>query len=237
MANEPPPPVDDLYKRLKCARTATPEVIKAAYRKAAMKHHPDKGGKPEEFAKVQFAYDVLSDPDRRKLYDETGTAEPKKADNAEAGAMELVTMGFKQIVDELIAFDQQKDGPSAAWAAAIGASRIPISLNGAMERFIQDQLARADGEIKASASAIKTLERVQKKTRRRDGAKSFLHVILEQQLIGHRANVSRHSTNKATILAAAKIIKEHDFDDPNYEMPDMAAQLFKRSSIFITNIS
>jgi DnaJ-class molecular chaperone len=41
---------------------ATPEQIKSAYRKLAMKHHPDKGGKIEEFQKIQEAYDALTKP-------------------------------------------------------------------------------------------------------------------------------------------------------------------------------
>lgn len=41
---------------------ASPADIKSAYRKLAMKHHPDKGGDPAEFQKIQEAYDALTKP-------------------------------------------------------------------------------------------------------------------------------------------------------------------------------
>jgi DnaJ-class molecular chaperone len=66
----------DPYKDPGIQRGATDEEVKKAYRKLAMKHHPDKGGDPEQFKKVQGAYDVLSDPQRRQNFDQFGMAEP-----------------------------------------------------------------------------------------------------------------------------------------------------------------
>ncbi|CAE8720516.1 unnamed protein product, partial [Polarella glacialis] len=43
--------------------------IRAAYRKLAMIHHPDKGGDKEEFQKIQGAYETLGDEDARRRYD------------------------------------------------------------------------------------------------------------------------------------------------------------------------
>jgi curved DNA-binding protein CbpA len=70
-----------LYEILGIRRTATPEQIAKAYRKLAVKYHPDvvKGdpaAATKKFHEMQEAYDVLSDPERRKLYDETGSTVP-----------------------------------------------------------------------------------------------------------------------------------------------------------------
>lgn len=66
----------DLYQVLGTGRTASPEDIKKAYRKLARKHHPDvnPGNKEaeERFKEISFAYDVLGDAEKRKLYDEFG---------------------------------------------------------------------------------------------------------------------------------------------------------------------
>jgi hypothetical protein len=45
-------------------------VIKGKYRQLALQHHPDKGGKDADFCSIKVAYDVLSDNDKRKNYDE-----------------------------------------------------------------------------------------------------------------------------------------------------------------------
>ena len=60
------------YKTLGVEKMATQGDIKKAYRKLAIQHHPDKGGDPEKFKEISRAYEVLSDPEKRKKYDEGG---------------------------------------------------------------------------------------------------------------------------------------------------------------------
>ncbi len=66
----------DYYKVLGVGTKATPEEIKKAYRKLALKHHPDKtkGNKAaeEKFKEINEANEVLSDPEKRKKYDQFG---------------------------------------------------------------------------------------------------------------------------------------------------------------------
>lgn len=68
----------DFYKTLGVSRSASPEEIKAAYRKLAKKYHPDvnKGDKTaeEKFKDISEAYDVLSDKKKREEYDMFGAA-------------------------------------------------------------------------------------------------------------------------------------------------------------------
>ena len=64
-----------LYKILDVGRYATPAQIKKAYYKKSLKDHPDKGGDPEEFQKLSEAYEVLSDPVKKEMYDEIGLTE------------------------------------------------------------------------------------------------------------------------------------------------------------------
>lgn len=63
----------DYYEILNVERTATPEVIKKAYRRLALKYHPDKNkgdkGAEAKFKEISEAYAILSDADKRKRYD------------------------------------------------------------------------------------------------------------------------------------------------------------------------
>jgi len=68
----------EYYQVLGVAKTATADEIKKAYRKLALKYHPDKnqGNKKseEKFKEISEAYAVLSDPEKRKQYDTYGSA-------------------------------------------------------------------------------------------------------------------------------------------------------------------
>lgn len=59
----------DYYKILGVAKNATPAEIKSAYKKLAMKHHPDRGGDNALFQDIAEAYNILSDETKRAEYD------------------------------------------------------------------------------------------------------------------------------------------------------------------------
>ncbi|KAJ4953828.1 hypothetical protein NE237_030660 [Protea cynaroides] len=60
------------YEILGVSQSASADELKKAYKKAAIINHPDKGGDPEKFKELAQAYEVLSDPDKRELYDQYG---------------------------------------------------------------------------------------------------------------------------------------------------------------------
>jgi DnaJ family protein A protein 2 len=60
------------YEVLGIPKDASAADIKKAFRKQAMQHHPDKGGDEDKFKEVSKAYEILSDPEKKAIYDEHG---------------------------------------------------------------------------------------------------------------------------------------------------------------------
>src|SRR3972149_7122800 len=72
----------DYYETLGVPRNATPEEVKKAFRRLAMKYHPDRNKSHDahdRFKAINEAYEVLSDPERRAMYDRFGHAGAEQA--------------------------------------------------------------------------------------------------------------------------------------------------------------
>ena len=65
----------DPYKVLGVKQGASEEEVKKAYRKQAMKHHPDKGGDPEKFKEIQGAYEKITNPQPEQFDQAAGFAD------------------------------------------------------------------------------------------------------------------------------------------------------------------
>ena len=88
----------DYYEVLGVDKSASAEEIKKAYRKMAIKYHPDKnpGDKDaeEKFKEAAEAYDVLSNPEKRQRYDQFGHAGFSGAGGAGAGGFSAGGFSF-----------------------------------------------------------------------------------------------------------------------------------------------
>ena len=74
-----------LYEKLSVNKTANQDEIKKAYHKLSKVLHPDKGGDPEKFKEIVRASEILSDEQKRKLYDELGIIEGENGGAPEGG--------------------------------------------------------------------------------------------------------------------------------------------------------
>jgi molecular chaperone DnaJ len=110
----------DFYEVLGLAKGASDDEIKKAYRKLAMKHHPDRnqGDKAKEaeaqFKEVKEAYEMLSDPEKRAAYDQYGHAGVDPNMRGGPGAGGFGGAGFGEAFGDIFGdiFGQQRRGPS-----------------------------------------------------------------------------------------------------------------------------
>lgn len=75
------------YEVLGVSKSASQDELKKAYRKAAIRNHPDKGGDPEKFKELGQAYEVLSDPEKRDIYDQFGEDALKEGMGSGSGSV------------------------------------------------------------------------------------------------------------------------------------------------------
>lgn len=68
-----------LYEILEVDKKASDEEIKRSYKKLALKYHPDKGGSAELFKALSVAHSILSDAEKRKIYDQNGDVDSDEA--------------------------------------------------------------------------------------------------------------------------------------------------------------
>ncbi len=104
----------DYYRILGVSKTATPEEIKQAFRKLARKYHPDVNPNNKQaeasFKEVNEAYEVLSDPDKRKKYDQFGqywkqaeSGFPNGGVGVDMGGFDFSEYGsFDEFINELL---------------------------------------------------------------------------------------------------------------------------------------
>jgi DnaJ family protein A protein 2 len=90
--NQPPKEVDNkkYYEILGVDPKASSDEIRKAYRKLAVKLHPDKGGDQHKFQELQHAYEILSDPEKRDIYDKYGEEGLKEGAGGDGDIFDLL---------------------------------------------------------------------------------------------------------------------------------------------------
>ena len=129
------------YTTLGVKPDCSQEAIKKSFRKLSKEHHPDLGGKADEFKKYSEAYDILSDPEKRAHYDEVGDANSLDELDKEILAhfnqlLQMVFQGFAAI--------------DADWKTAI-------------KNSIKEVKHQAENEVTKCTSNLEKIEKVIKK--------------------------------------------------------------------------
>ncbi|MBI4642667.1 MAG: molecular chaperone DnaJ [Deltaproteobacteria bacterium] len=107
--------MEDYYETLGISRNATPEEIKTAYRRLALRYHPDKNpgnqAAEERFKLLSEAYQVLSDIEKRQLYDLYGHAGLAGMDVSGFGGFEDIFSSFGEVFEDFFGFGRRRGRP------------------------------------------------------------------------------------------------------------------------------
>src|SRR5258706_573022 len=167
--------MSDPYEDLGVARNADAKVIKRAYRKRVMKEHPDRGGSEEGFKRLQLAYDVLSDPERKDKYDRTGDSGIDYA--AQKAFAELASM-FVQLAEQCDPDHQD--------------------LKALVVQNVSQQIEQCRHKIAQNNKIIAKMERAAKRVRRKSGGENLVegffrsHILVAQNAIARlEAEIAR----------------------------------------------
>ena len=179
----------DYYKILGVSKTATFDQIKKAYRDLAKDLHPDAGGDPKMFKALAQAYEVLSDPAKRSIFDsgkDPAKRGPSIKDQAERQIIEI----YNQMLNKELQIDRKAELRDAYGALQSGDKILFIKeLENVMDHDI-DKL-RLDGEEykKAIGFYQKKLGSIEKKS---DGQNIFDAFMLDniKAITGQRTRVA-----------------------------------------------
>jgi curved DNA-binding protein CbpA len=185
---------------------AAPEIDKA-YRQKARKVHPDTGGSDTAFHALSHAYEVLSDPERRKAYDATGYEGELISENIAARAMERIHELVASVLDSDIPFES-------------------IDLVAAIRDTLTKQKAEIAAGVKKLERQAKRAEAMASRFRRDSGHKNsgdnFIRGLLERRAAETRQNAEKTRQEEAVFVKAIELLADYSFE--HEKAPKQAAE-------------
>lgn len=188
----------DLYEILGVRRNATADTIKKAYRKRSRDHHPDRGGDADAFRALQTAYEVLSDPVRRKTYDETGAFDPNAGvDHDLPVVIQFLHNGLMEVLQN---YEQMRVEPEKR-----------DLIKDMIDRFREGQKTRADA-MKNFRRGQTVLDRVIKRLKVKEGEANLLADVARSKRAELEKVIVTTAAEIEYMTKAIKILENHEFD-------------------------
>ena len=179
------------YEVLGVAPTATDAEIKQAWRRASARHHPDRaGGDAVQMAAVNDAYEVLSAPERRKQFDETGTTEKMMS---MLQAAELMIPGLANNAVDRCGDPAQADLHFMMWSEVTGVLR-------------EDRAAQAQA-VKQRDKLKKVLKRFKRK-----GGENLIAAAIAEQINKIGKYLEGNTQHQLLLLEVLEVLKDYSYD-------------------------
>ena len=176
------------YTELDVSITASTEEIKQRYRTLAQMHHPDKGGNEEVFKRIKLAYEILSDPVRRKQYDITGeTTTTNAKDEAISNIIQIilhVVPNFNADEEDLI--------------------KIAEGEANAMLEMVRNDILNTEMQIQR-------FQKVLKKLRIKTKSENVLESIIKKQIDQRKKDLLSFHKNVKVCMLMLEILKDYEY--------------------------
>lgn len=183
------------YKILNVPTDSTPEEIKKVYRKLSMIHHPDKGGNEDDFHKINLAYRVLSDNDKRRVYDEQEVILDESPDHVKNQVHGRLAVLFNEWLDRSLKGED-------------------LVLKDWMDEQLTDNKKKLLATNKQLEDAISKAEAVRERLHHRKDGESFLHDIIKSRVKSYRQVVFQQEQELVIIEEVQEALSEYDYDEP-----------------------
>lgn len=183
----------DLYKILGVAKDATPDQIKKAYRKMAIKHHPDKGGDENEFKALVVAYTVLSDEDKRRRYDNGESVESVSQNTP------IEQQAFKLLMETFISFVN----------AVPDTSKFDIFQK--IKEHVNHMTTHMNVALNELAARIDKYEKTKKRIKSKDENNMFV-MGLDNEIASTNRSIKKVKEQQEVAKIAVKILEDYGYD-------------------------
>jgi DnaJ-class molecular chaperone len=181
-----------LYEDLEIDKDATPETIKKAFRKKAKQTHPDNGGKSDEFRAIAKAYNILSDEEKRKRYDNGENPDNINQSNKQERVLNIVFSIFNHIVDQNI-------------------DLVHHNLFDLMRQSIRANQQNFKSEKNRNQNNIERYNNILGRIKKKDKSALFIQ-LLDDKIKGCNAIIIQLDDNISMCDGALKLIKECEYE-------------------------
>jgi curved DNA-binding protein CbpA len=186
----------DLYAILQIHKEATQKEIQKAFHALSKRHHPDVGGDPQEFQRINSAYEVLCDPEKRKYYDKTGCI---KQNENEIYA--VVSSIISKNIDEFL--------------SSLTQSVFSLDFIGCIIKKLESEQREIENKRKIVRKNIQIVTKLIKKTSRKQTDSNYPPVVFqffEQKKTIFIENLRQLNEIKAYNKIAILMLQEYEFD-------------------------
>lgn len=181
-----------LYRELGVGADASAAEIDKAYRKRARQTHPDAGGNAEAFHALTHAYAVLSDPDRRQAYDETGYEGELVAEVVATRAMERIHELVGSVLDSDLPFEE-------------------VDLVSAIRETLVKQKAEIGAAVRRLEQQAKRADLMAGRFLKKSGD-NFIRGLLERRAADTRQKAEKTRHEEAIFAKAIELLADYSFE-------------------------